>query len=127
MAFYFLTFGKKRICSGIRLGLSIVFLFITTFAYAGTAKLAQVVKAAESTQLAEKAVLPEPEPLSPAGQITDIKQQAYMNYMSSTLSVLDGNYIEAIKSLKKVLEIDPESGFLNKKMAILMHQTKNTD
>lgn len=126
MAFYLLSNGKKQVCSGIGSSFFIVFLFISTFACASTTRIAQVVNTEEINQPADTAPFTEPETGQPGRQIADNMQQVYRNYLLSSFNVLQGNYKDAVDSLKKVLEIDPESGFLNKKMAILMHQTKNT-
>jgi len=125
MFFSFLT-DKKYLCSGVGVSF-IIFLSMVTFACAGTEHMAQVIKPAEIPPPAKSIIEFEPElDFAPPIQIiTDIKQQAYLNYMLCSYYIFQGNYSEASKYMKKVIEINPESGFLNKRMALLMHQTKN--
>ena len=67
------------------------------------------------------------EPNIPGVNTTDKKQLAYMNYMLSTINISNGNYKEAIENLSKVIAYDPKSGYLKKRMALLLSEINNTD
>ncbi len=66
------------------------------------------------------------EPNIPGVQTTDEKQLAYMHYMLSTINISNGDYREAIENLKRVIAYDPGSGYLKKRMALLLNEVNNT-
>jgi tetratricopeptide (TPR) repeat protein len=51
-----------------------------------------------------------------------LDRETYMNFMLASLNMIRGNYEEAREYLSVVIETDPDSVYLNRKMAILLQR-----
>ena len=120
--------NKRISISSSNIRLLIMILITWTFACAGVDHRPQsinitpsIVEAAEQDPGPEPLKIPEPA----EKEIMDSRQADYFNYIIATIENNRGDYKTAGEYLSKVLETNPESVLLNKKMAIIMRNSGN--
>ncbi|MFC1533798.1 tetratricopeptide repeat protein [Thermodesulfobacteriota bacterium] len=57
----------------------------------------------------------------------DIRQGVYSNFIMASLHIARGNYEEARTHLAKAVKNDPDSIYMNKKMAVLLQKLKDSE
>ncbi|MFC1868867.1 tetratricopeptide repeat protein [Thermodesulfobacteriota bacterium] len=80
----------------------------------------------EPKQQAAEPVAIRSEPKVP-DQEEDIRKDGYTNFILASLNIARGNYEEARNLLTMAVENDPDSIYLNKKMAILLQKLKDSE
>ena len=91
------------------------FFFAGLYSCAGIAPEVQV---EEDIPLATESVPPEKK--------EDIRQEVYSNFIQASLNMARGKYVEAREHLSIAVQHDPDSIYLNKKMAILLQKLEDT-
>ncbi len=118
----------------------LLFLLMTLFACAGNAykvskeTISITASGAEQTASKPQKIIDDPElfdlgvePYVPLMRTPDEKQQAYINYMLSSINISNGDYTAAIENLKKVMAYDTGSGYLKKRMALLLNEIRDPE